>query len=132
MTESFSIGDLARASGCKVETIRYYERIGLLPEPARRASGYRVYGRADVERLRFVRHGRELGFPLDAIRDLLALSDEPNGDCAAADRLCSAQLATVRQKIAALQRLETELASVLGQCRGGRIADCRVIECLSE
>ena len=132
MAESFTIGDLAHASGCKVETIRYYKRIGLLPEPERLASGYRVYRRADVERLRFVRHGRDLGVPLRAIRDLLALSDQPNGDCAAADRLCSAQLAKVRQKIAALQRLETELSSILGQCRGGRIADCRVIECLSE
>ena len=132
MTKSYSIGELARASGCKAETIRYYERIGLLPTPDRQPSGYRAYGDADVRRLRFVRHGRALGFPIDAIRELLALADRPNRDCAAADRLCSAQLAEVREKIQALRRLEAELTRILDQCRGGRIADCRVIETLSE
>ncbi len=132
MAECYSIGELARASGCKAETIRYYERIGLIPRPDRRPSGYRAYGAADVQRLRFVRHGRALGFSLDAIRELLALADQPNRDCAAADRLCSAQLEEIREKIHALQRLEAELARTLEQCRGGRIADCRVIETLSE
>lgn len=131
MSDGYSIGDLARASGCKAETIRYYERIGLLPPAARRASGYRRYGDADVRRLRFVRQGRALGFPLEAIRELLALADRPNQDCAAADRLCTAQLEEVRDRIRALQRLEAELAHVLEQCRGGRVAECRVIEALS-
>ncbi|WP_018699881.1 MerR family transcriptional regulator [Amorphus coralli] len=132
MPERYSIGQLARLSGCKAETIRYYERIRLIPPPQRAASGYRTYGEDDVRRLRFVRHGRELGFPLDAIRALLDLSDHPNRDCAAADRLCSAQLADVRDRIRSLQRLEAELSSILDQCRGGRVADCRVLEALSD
>ncbi|MGE0254914.1 MAG: helix-turn-helix domain-containing protein [Alphaproteobacteria bacterium] len=131
MAAEYSIGELARASGCKAETIRYYERIGLLPEPDRRPSGYRAYGDGDVQRLRFVRQGRALGFTLDDIRRLLALADRPNEDCAAADRLCSAQLRDVREKIEALKRLEGELSRILVQCRGGWIADCRVLEALA-
>lgn len=131
MSKTYSIGELARASACKAETIRYYERIGLLPPPDRRPSGYRSYGDADLQRLRFVRQGRALGFPLDVVRRFLALADRPNEDCAAADRLCSSQLQDVRAKIAALQRLETELSRMLVQCRGGRVADCRVVEALA-
>ncbi|MGJ0622229.1 MAG: MerR family transcriptional regulator [Methylocystis sp.] len=129
---AITIGELAKSTGCKAETIRYYERIGLLPSAQRTRSGYRAYGSEDVDRLRFIRKSRELGFSLDAIRNLLSLAHDPNRDCAAADRLCSAHLNEVRGKIAALRRLERELGRMVEQCRGGRIADCRVIEALSD
>lgn len=129
---AITIGELAKSTGCKAETIRYYERIGLLPSAVRTKSGYRAYASEDVRRLRFIRDSRELGFSLEAIRDLLSLAHEPNRDCTAADRLCSAHLDEVRDKIAALKRLEQELARMVTQCRGGRIADCRVIETLSD
>lgn len=77
-SRGLSIGDLARRSGCKVQTIRYYEQIGLMPEPGRTSGNQRLYGEKQADRLAFIRHSRELGFPLEAIRELLELSDDPN------------------------------------------------------
>ena len=129
---NLSIGDLARRTGVKVPTIRYYEQIGLLPEPDRSAGNQRLYGQSALDRLAFIRHARELGFPLDAIRDLLSLSDRPDQSCAAADVIARAQLAEVESRLARLTALKGELERMVVQCAGGRIADCRVIEVLGD
>lgn len=129
---SLPIGELARRTGTKVQTIRYYEEIGLLPPPARTAGNQRAYGRRHLDRLAFVRHARELGFPLPAIRELLALADDPERPCDAADEIAQRQLAAVRSRIVRLQALEAELDRMLARCEGGRIADCRVIEVLAD
>ena len=132
MNANFTIGRVAEAAGCKVQTIRYYEQVGLLPIPARTAGNQRVYTMADIDRLAFIRHARSLGFSLDAVRDLLSLSDTPDQSCDAADGIARAQLVEVEQRIARLQALKTELERMIEQCRGGRIADCRVIEVLGD
>lgn len=127
-----SIGKLAQATGTKVPTIRYYEQIGLLPEVERSAGNQRLYTQAALDRLAFIRHARDLGFPLDAIRDLLSLADNPDQPCSAADAIATAQLSAVRARIARLKALETELQRMLDQCACGTISDCRVIEVLSD
>lgn len=112
------IGQLARAAGVDAETIRYYERIGILAPPARSPNGYRAYGAAQLERLAFVRHCRSLDMPLEEIRRLLAFVDRPDADRAGIDRLIDAQLARVRTRLASLQALERQLASLREQCAG--------------
>lgn len=129
-TMALTIGRVAKAAGCKVQTIRYYEEIGLLPPPPRSDGNQRLYDQADIGRLRFIRHARELGFPLDAIRALLSLVDTPDQSCAAADSIARDQLHAVEQRIVRLQALKTELERMVEQCQGGKIADCRVIEAL--
>ena len=103
--DEIGIGDLARATGCKVQTIRYYEEIGLMPEPARTAGNQRRYEERHVDRLAFIRHSRELGFSLQAIRELLSLSDRPEQPCDAVDRLARRQLEQVEQRLARLSVL---------------------------
>ena len=127
-----TIGKLGEAAGVKVPTIRYYEQIGLLREPDRSAGNQRLYGQSALDRLAFIRHARELGFPLDTIRDLLSLSDRPDQSCAAADVIARAQLAEVESRLARLTALKAELERMVVQCAGGRIADCRVIEVLGD
>ena len=127
-----TIGKLGEAAGVKVPPSRYYEQIGLLPEPDRSAGNQRLYGQSALDRLAFIRHARELGFPLDAIRDLLSLSDRPDQSCAAADVIARAQLAEVESRLARLTALKGELERMVVQCAGGRIADCRVIEVLGD
>lgn len=127
-----SIGKLGRATGVKVPTIRYYEEIGLLPEPERSGGNQRLYGRAAQERLAFIRHARELGFPIEAIRDLLTLSDRPGQSCEAADAIARAQLGAVERRLARLQALRGELERMIAQCAHGAIRDCRVIEVLGD
>lgn len=127
-----TIGKLGASAGVKVPTIRYYEQIGLLPEPDRSAGNQRLYTKATLERLTFIRHARELGFPLDAIRDLLSLSDRPDQSCAAVDAIASAQLVAVEARIGRLMALKAELQRMVAQCAGGRIADCHVIEVLGD
>lgn len=126
-----TIGKLAEATGVKVPTIRYYEQIGLLPEPERSAGNQRLYGKAQLERLRFVRHARALGFPLEAIRDLLSLSDRPDQPCTAADGIAREQLSAVRARIRQLKALEGELERMVAHDHGA-IRDCRVIEVLGD
>jgi DNA-binding transcriptional MerR regulator len=127
-----SIGELAKVTSTKVVTIRYYERIGLLPSPPRTSGNYRAYDREQVARLRFIRKCRDLGFALDQVRDLLRLSSRKEQDCTEVDRLAAAHLAAVESKIADLKRLATELRRLNNCCQGGgRIADCRIIEALS-
>ena len=127
-----TIGKLGASAGVKVPTIRYYEQIGLLPEPDRSSGNQRLYPRAALDRLAFIRHARELGFPLDAIRDLLSLSDKPDQSCAAADIIAKAQLAATRARITRLRALEAELERMVSQCACGTISDCRVIEVLGD
>ena len=126
------IGELSRATGTNIETIRYYERIGLLPAPDRTAANYRSYTGAHRSRLSFVRHSRELGFTIEEIRSLLDLSDDPARDCGEADRIATAHLEQVEAKIAQLTLLREELTRIVGRCRGGIAADCRVIEALGD
>jgi DNA-binding transcriptional MerR regulator len=127
-----TIGKLGQAAGVKVPTIRYYEQIGLLPEADRSAGNQRLYGRATLDRLAFIRHARELGFSLEAIRDLLSLSDKPDQSCAAADAIAKVQLQAVQARISRLKALEAELHRMIDQCACGTIKDCRVIETLSD
>ncbi len=127
-----SIGRLARDAGCKVQTIRYYEQIGLLPEPPRTAGNQRVYDKVHVKRLSFIRHSRELGFSLDAIRELLVLSDDPDQPCETVDRVAKSHLSEVVEKIARLTSLKSELERMVKQCKGGRIGACRIIEVLAD
>ena len=127
-----SIGQLSRTTGCNVETIRYYERIGLMPEPARSEGNQRRYTQAHEERLAFIRHARELGFTLDAIRELLSLSDRPDASCEEVDRIATEQLEHVRGRIARLQALEQELQRMVTYCQGGEVAHCRILQVLSD
>jgi Cu(I)-responsive transcriptional regulator len=127
-----SIGDLARATGTKVVTIRYYEQIGLLPVPSRTKGNYRAYSDEHMRRLRFIRRCRDLGFTLDQVRDLLRLSSQQNQDCGEVDRIAAQHLTEIEQKIADLTRLADELRRLSNCCQGkGLIADCRIIEALS-
>jgi Cu(I)-responsive transcriptional regulator len=126
-----AIGQLARLAATKVETIRYYERIGLLEAPQRTAANYRTYGSADVARLSFIHRARELGFSLDQVRSLLRMSDERDRSCADVDRIARARLAEVEGKIADLQALHGVLQDLIGQCRQGTVAECRIIDALA-
>lgn len=132
MSRAMTIGRVAEAAGCKVQTVRYYEQIGILPAPRRTEGNQRLYTDAAVLRLTFIRHARELGFPIGAIRGLLSLSDEPDRPCVAVDAIARAQLAEVEARISRLGALKLELERMVEQCRGGRIADCRVIEALGD
>ena len=126
-----TIGDLAAATDTRVETVRWYEKVKLLPAPARSAGNYRLYGPGHLRRLRFIRRGRDLGFTLDQIRELLALSDQRDRSCADVDVIARAHLAEVERKLSDLTRLARELRDVIGQCGCGSVADCRIIESLS-
>ncbi len=127
---TLSIGELGRRTGTKVETIRYYERIGLLIAPARTEGNYLAYGEAELNRLSFIRRARDLGFSLEQVRDLLALSDRRDQSCAEVDELAGAHLAEVERKIADLEALRRELSALLSQCRKGTISTCLIIETL--
>ena len=128
---SLSIGALAKATGTTVETIRWYERVGVLPAPARTAGNYRSYGPAHLERLSFVRRARDLGFTLDQVRELLRLADERGRSCDAVDRVAREHLEEVERKIADLVALRRVLQGLIGQCRHGTVNECRIIEALS-
>lgn len=126
------IGELSRRTGCNIETIRYYERIALLPIPARSAGRYRVYDTADVRRLAFIRRARELGFTLDKIRALLRLAaDDGQGACADVRELAANHLAEVRAKIADLRAMERVLADAVQRCAAGEAPGCPIIDALS-
>ncbi|GAB1380413.1 MerR family transcriptional regulator [Pararhodobacter aggregans] len=126
-----TIGEAARQSGVKVNTIRFYEDRGLLPEAPRTESGRRLYDGAAVGRLAFIRHARDLGFPLEDIADLLALQGQPGTSCAPADSLARRHLASVEARIAALTALKGELTRMIA-CDGSDTAHCRVIESLAD
>jgi len=132
MSDLVTIGRAAAQAGCRVQTVRYYEQIGILPEPVRTGGNQRLYSETDLQRLTFIRHAREMGFPLAAIRDLLGLADDPAHSCQAADAIARTQLEHVNRRITHLQALKQELERMIEQCRGGTIAECRVIEVLGD
>ncbi len=124
------IGTLAKQTGCKVETIRYYENIGVLPPPARSSGGQRRYTINHLKRLNFVRRARALGFTLNEVRDLLRLVDGADYTCAEVEAVTLAHLGDVRTKIADLRKLERVLKDMASQCDGGTVPDCPVIDAL--
>lgn len=123
--------EVARRTGCNLETIRYYEKIGMLPAPPRSAAGYRTYGEEHVRRLRFILRGRELGFSIDEIRGLLALVDRGTATCAEVKRRTEHHLADVRTKIADLKLIEKILAATAAKCTGRAIPECPMLEALA-
>ena len=132
MISGVSIGEAARQSGVKVPTIRYYEQIGLLPAPLRMNNNRRLFEPADLRRLAFIRHSRELGFEIEAIRTLVSLQSDPHQSCGTADGIANARLSEVEQRIRSLTALKAELELMVEGCRHGRIAECRVIEVLAD
>ncbi|MFE1600701.1 MerR family transcriptional regulator [Methylobacterium sp. ID0610] len=126
------IGELSRRTGVKVPTIRYYEGVGLMPAPARTEGKQRRYTAAEVSRLDFIRHARELGFEVDAIRELLALAAQPDRSCAEVDEIARRHMAAVERRIAQLETLRAELRRMVEACSHGRVGDCRVIESLAD
>lgn len=131
MTKPLTIGALAKSTDTKVETIRWYEKVGLLSPPARSGGNYRVYDEAALKRLSFIRRARALGFSLDDVRSLLTLAADTNGDCATADQLARTQLQAVDCKLADLAALRSELELLVQSCGGGAVRDCRIIEALA-
>src|SRR3990170_5771444 len=127
-----SIGELSRRAAVKVPTIRYYEQIGLMPETGRTEGRQRRYRRMAVARLAFIRHARELGFEVDAIRTLLSLQDDPDQSCARADEIAKARLGEVEKRIASLKALRKELRKMIEECACGRVGGGRVIEKLAD
>ena len=125
-----SIGTMSKRSGVNIETIRYYERRGLIGPPPRTAGGYRMYAENDVRRLTFVRRARELGFSLDEVRALLNLADRRIGSCAKAHKVADAHLQDVRHKIKDLRRLENVLGELVAACAGGTLPECPLIDTL--
>ncbi len=123
-------GELAGQSGCNIETVRFYEKQGLLPAPPRTASGHRDYAPEHLKRLRFIRRSRELGFTLDEVRGLLTLVDGSDWTCAQVKEMTVEHLAEVRQKITNLKRLETVLCELAAQCAGGKVPECPIVDAL--
>lgn len=128
----FSIGELARRTGVKVPTIRYYEQIGLLPSPPRTEGQQRRYDTSHAARLSFVRHARELGFEVEAIRELLAMSEKPDQSCAEVDQMAQRHIVEIDRRIAHLTTLREELQRTVDECKRGRVCECRVIETLAD
>jgi DNA-binding transcriptional MerR regulator len=126
-----AIGQLSGRTGVNIETIRYYERIGLVPKARRARNGRRVYDNPDLHRLAFVRHARQLGFDIPAIRILLALQEQSDAPCEGIAHIAREQQVVIQDRIKRLQMLNTELARVIKACAGGRVADCRIVEALS-
>lgn len=126
-----SIGELSRRTGVKVPTIRYYESVALMPCPPRSEGQQRRYGETEVSRLTFIRHARELGFEIAAIRELLAMSAQPEQSCAEADRIARRHMTEVDRRIGQLTALRAELQRMVDACGHGRVGDCRVIETLA-
>ncbi len=134
-----SIGQLAKKTGVKVTTIRYYESIGLIAEPDRTETGRRVYNKDAVEALSFVRHGRDLGFSMTAIEKLLTLQKDPNQSCESVNGIAQEQLKEVQKRLHQLAALESELKRMIRACNGGSVSECRILtalnnheECLSD
>lgn len=129
--EGYTVGRLATETGTRAVTIRYYERLGLLPPAGRSSSGYRLYTDAERDRLLFIRRSRALGFSLDDVRELLALADQRQASCAAVDAKVAEQLEQVRARLRDLRALESALDRLSACCEGGVIDECRIIQALS-
>lgn len=126
------IGELATATGIRAETIRFYEKEGLLPPPARTSANYRSYGSAHRQRLSFVRRARDLGFRLEDVRELINLADDRNRLCGAVDRIATTHLQEIEAKIADLGKMRDELTRLLGNCRNCTVNNCHNIETLEQ
>ncbi len=126
-----TIGDLSKSTGVKVPTIRYYEQMGLLSHTERSEGNQRRYSGGERDRLSFIRHARELGQTIEAIREMIELSQHPERPCDDVDRIAAEQLETVRHKIARLQKLEAELERITAHCHSSQIRDCYVIRALA-
>jgi DNA-binding transcriptional MerR regulator len=129
--DALTIEQLGQATGTKIETVRYYEKIGLLPEPRRTAGNYRLYAAEHLQRLGFIRRARDLGFSIEDVRELLKLAAHGEQPCEEVDQLVARHLQATERKIEALTRLRRELRDTLTSCKGGRAAECRVIQALS-
>ncbi|NYS59380.1 MerR family transcriptional regulator [Vreelandella salicampi] len=127
-----SIGELARRADCKPETVRYYERIGLLRDALRTEGGQRRYGEDAVRRLTFIRHARDFGFSVEAVRELLAMSDQPDMPCQEVDAIARHHLEKVESHLQRLSALRDELQRMITQCAGGKVENCRIIEVISD
>ncbi len=127
----FTIGELSKRTGVNIETIRYYEKIGIMPNPPRSSGGYRMYSNPHLERLSFVRRSRELGFSQPEVRKLLILVDEHSYTCSEVQEMTTKHLRTVRDKINDLRKLEKALANMVSECDGGNIPDCPIVDILS-
>ncbi|GGN45767.1 MerR family transcriptional regulator [Novosphingobium indicum] len=123
--------DLAKATGCNLETIRYYEKVGMMPDPPRTAAGYRIYDKSHVSRLRFIMRGRDLGFTIEEIRGLLDLVDGGTQTCAEVKERTERHLASVRAKIADLRRIERALATTSSLCSGEDVPECPILDALA-
>ena len=132
MTEKapLQIGVLAERTGCNIETIRYYEKIGLLPSPPRSSGGRRLYTKTHLKRLTFIRRSRQLGFPLEEIRELLKLVDGGSYTCDEVKELTLNHADEVKRKIADLQRMKRVLQKITAKCEGGKVPDCPIIDAL--
>lgn len=128
----FPIGELSRQTAVKVPTIRYYEQIGLLPEAPRTEGNRRLFGKAEVDRLNFIRHSRELGFEIDDIRELLTMAAQPQSSCHQVDSIANNHLVEIDRRIASLTALKAELSRMIDECGHGRVCDCRIIEALAD
>lgn len=130
--EMLSIGNVAKASGCKVQTIRYYEQIGLIQKAVRNEGNQRLYRACEIERLLFIRHARSLGFSTHVIKDLLKLDSHQKMSCLHVDSIAKEQLALVERRINQLQNLANELKNMLAQCKGGNIENCKIMQSLHD
>lgn len=127
----YPIGALSAATGVKIETIRYYEKIGLMPSPPRNEGRQRIYDAGHLDRLSFIRRGRELGFSLDQIRELLGLVRGHGLTCAEVKTMTDGHVADIRRKVKDLKKLERVLAELAAQCSGNAVPDCPILEALS-
>lgn len=130
--QAHTIGELAALSGVRVETIRYFERIGLLAHPERTIGGHRLFSSADLAQLIFIRRAREMGFSQNEVRTLLSLSSGELTSCREVKLLAEKHLATIREKVADLQRIERVLSSTVTQCQDGKVEKCPVIEAIAD
>jgi MerR family mercuric resistance operon transcriptional regulator len=130
MRPGFSIGDLARRAGCRVETVRYYEREGLMPDPPRSEGGHRIYDADHMKRLSFIRRARQLGFTLDQVRSLLGLADSGDYTCADVKSATLSHREDIRGRIADLERLDAALTGLAKACDGNLGQDCAIFEAL--
>ena len=124
------IGELSKQTDCKIETIRYYEKIGLLPEPSRSEAGYRIYAENHLQRLVFIRRSRELGFSIEEIRILLQLVDGGAYTCSDIKAIALEHRDDIRQKISDLKKLEKTLSTIASQCSGDSAPECPIVEAL--
>lgn len=132
MGKTYSIGQLAKECDCKVQTLRYYEEIALIPKPGRNSGNQRVYSEGHRKKLNFIRHSRQLGFSLDQIRQILSLTDNPNQPCDKVNAIAEKHLSDVIFKIKRLNDIRKELERMVYECSANKISECRIVEVLSD